>query len=126
MEKMAARRIPTETKQEYPYDEKPDPGYIYFIVFDGVGKHKRFKVGRTVRDPYTRAREIAREEKGARLMRVHMSSYNQLSESYLIENMNKSGFKKFRGREFFEGDREEALEIFEGVCNEAPSPMELD
>ena len=93
---------------------------------DGAGNQKRFKVGRTVRDPHTRAREIAREEKGARLVRVHMSSYYQISESYLIDKMNQSGFKKFRGREYFEGDREEALEIFEGVCNEAPSPMDLD
>ena len=123
---MTRRRTSKNTKQEYPYNNEPDPGYIYFIVFAGAGNHKRFKVGRTIRDPETRAREIAREEKGARLMRVHTCSYYQRSEDYLIESMNNHGFKKFRGREYFEGDLEEALDIFVSVCNAAPSPMEVD
>lgn len=123
---MTGLRTSKKTRQEYPYNKEPDPGYIYFIAFDGAANHKRFKVGRTIRDPDTRAREIAREEKGARLMRVHMCSYCRRSEDYLIESMNKRGFKKFRGREYFEGDREEALEIFVSVCNAAPSPMEVD
>jgi len=123
---MTGLRTSQETKQEYPYNKDPDPGYIYFIVFDRPGNHKRFKVGRTIRDPDTRAREIAREERGARLMRVHMCSYYQRSEEYLIEEMNNRGFKKFRGREYFEGEIEEALDIFLRVCNAAPSPMEVD
>ena len=95
-------------------------GYIYILTED-AGKNKIFKVGRT-NEPRRRLREYGGKWIA---LKIYMCSNDVEAEKTLISAM-KSHFPLAKGREYFRGDLDRALDIFEKVCRDTPCPMELD
>lgn len=95
-------------------------GYIYFMV-DESSRDPHFKVGMTTRDPSKRLREYGRS---ARFLGLYPCSDCYEAERDLLKEM-KGRFGVYKGREYFKGDRREALEVFLRVCRASPCPMDI-
>ena len=95
-------------------------GYVYFMV--DARAPTRFKIGMTRREPSIRLREYGKD---ARFLGVYKCSDCADAERDILVEMKKNGFDVSRGREYFEGFGDSALDIFESVCRATPCPMEI-